>query len=126
MYIYRNLNPKGKKVGDCVIRAVALATGIEYRKVFFELCKLADQLCDMPNSTDVFGKYLVDHGFTKAVYKVPKGSKRDTVESLVAKHKKDILVIRVAGHTTCGYHGNIVDIWDCSDCAVYTYWIKEM
>lgn len=41
-YIYKNVNPKNKKVDDCVIRAVTLATGQDYKKVFFDLCKAAD------------------------------------------------------------------------------------
>lgn len=123
-YIYKNVNPKNKKVDDCAIRAVTMATGQDYKKVFFDLCKAADAVCDMPNSIDVFGPYLVNKGFTKVTYKVQKGQKRDTVESLINKYPKNVLVIRVAGHITVGYHGNLVDIWDCSDSSVYTYWIK--
>ena len=123
-YIYKNVNPKNKKVDDCVIRAVTLATGQAYKKVFFDLCKAADAVCDMSSSIDVFGPYLVSKGFTKVTYRALKGQKRDTVESLINKYPNNVLVIRVAGHVTVGYHGNLVDIWDCSESSVYTYWIK--
>ena len=33
MYIYSNPHPKGKRVGDCVKRAIVLATGLDYMEV---------------------------------------------------------------------------------------------
>lgn len=37
-YEKHNLNPKNKKVGDCVVRTIAGFTGKDYRVVYDDLC----------------------------------------------------------------------------------------
>ena len=37
-FLQTNPNPKGKNIGDCVIRAIALATNQEWAKVYLDLC----------------------------------------------------------------------------------------
>lgn len=37
MYVYLNLNPKGKLTGDCVKRAIAKAADMDYMEVAREL-----------------------------------------------------------------------------------------
>jgi hypothetical protein len=125
MYIEENVNPKKRKVDDCAIRAVVKATGRDYRKVYFELCKIGDQVLNMPNSTEVLEKYLIENcGFIPGKIKVVKGSKRPTVRSFAMEHRTGTYILRVANHITVVVNGNYYDIWDCGDCAVYKYWSK--
>ena len=51
--------------GDCVIRACAIATGRDYLDVFKELCEIAIEVGDLPNSDPVSHEFLIRHGFTK-------------------------------------------------------------
>lgn len=125
MYIEENVNPKKKKTGDCVIRAVTKATGQDWHKVFFELCKLGDSMCEMPNSTNVVEQYLKQFGFVRVSYKVRRGDKRPTVKSFCRDHPKGVYVLRVANHEVCAINGNYYDIWDCGDCAVYS-WLEKV
>jgi hypothetical protein len=37
-YEHKNPNPKDKNVGDCTVRAIALATNQEWDKVYLDLC----------------------------------------------------------------------------------------
>lgn len=38
MFIYTNPNPIDKKVGDCVIRAIAIATETTWERAYMDLC----------------------------------------------------------------------------------------
>lgn len=38
MFIYTNPNPTNKKTGDCVIRAIAIATGSTWEDAYMDLC----------------------------------------------------------------------------------------
>ena len=62
-YRYLNANPNGLTVGDCVIRAISLATGIPWMYVHEELCDLSRTMYDMPSSNRVWKRYLETLGF---------------------------------------------------------------
>ena len=124
MWINENVNPKGKKVDDCAIRAVTKATGQDWHRTFFDLCKIGDSLCEMPNSLKTQEEYLRKFGFVKKSYKVRKGEKRPTVRSFCRDHPKGTFVLRVANHVVCMIDGNYYDTWDCGDCAVYCWFEK--
>ena len=57
MWIKCNPNPLGKQTGDCVVRAIAIATGQSWRDTYRELCKVGEIECDMPSSNFVWGVY---------------------------------------------------------------------
>lgn len=38
MYNHFNPNPCGKNVGDCTVRAISKATGMEWGEVYLRLC----------------------------------------------------------------------------------------
>ena len=48
-FLQTNPNPKGKNIGDCVIRAIALATNQEWAKVYLDLCLQGYLMNDMQN-----------------------------------------------------------------------------
>ena len=50
---------------DCVIRAIAHATGLDYMKVFTDLCNLAITTGYLPNAKKTYGQYLSSLGWTK-------------------------------------------------------------
>lgn len=58
MWVQCNPNPLGKQVGDCVIRAIAIATGRSWKRTYRDLCELGEIEADMPNSNAVWGMYL--------------------------------------------------------------------
>lgn len=57
MFIKKNPNPKNKNVGDCSVRSICFAEGIEWDKAFFELSTMAAIEKDMPSSNEVIEKY---------------------------------------------------------------------
>ena len=50
---YYSVKYKNQDVGDCVIRAIAHGTGLDYKKVYTDLFKLAmdNGLCLIPKET---------------------------------------------------------------------------
>ena len=121
-----NCNPKGWKDGDCVIRAIAYASGQEWEKVFSDLCAIALKKCRMPNSQKVYEEYLEELGFTK--HKQPKyddGTKYTVVEAyrVVDSTKYDV-IISVANHLTCIDNNNLIDTWNCRNKCIGNYWTR--
>ena len=120
-----NLNPKGKKTSDCVIRAIALVSGKKYEEVrddaYAIYCKTGYAMSDKKNEERLLEKY----GFVKM--KQPR--KADNTKYLVGEIWKLTdgrpCVVSCAHHLTA-YNGNdIVDLWDCRNKTIGNYYIKE-
>ena len=141
-----NINPKGIKAGDCVIRAIAVATEQTWNKVYADLCKIGFKMKRMPNEKAVYEKYLNNLGWIK--HKQPRattyadgrkqGSLKYTVDELCTeltwnKHiggYSNKIIVSVANHLTCLEWDNvkgfeITDTWDCGYKCVGNYWTKE-
>lgn len=132
-----NINPKGIRAGDCVIRATAYAMNKEWDEVYSSLCIIGSSMKRMPNEKQVYEKYLEKQGWTK--HKQPKDmyGKKFTVSKFLNQcwHKETgKIIISLAGHLTCAepisvYTHNddfkLVDTWDCSSKCVGNYWTKN-
>lgn len=139
-----NLNPKGIKAGDCVIRAIALATDQTWDDVYNNLCQLGLKMKRVPNEKKVYEKYLEQLGWIK--HKQPRAYNYEdghsssmskyTINELIDKLDGDKLisggcphiVVSVANHLTCleDNHGyQIMDTWNCGNKYVCNYWTKE-
>ena len=62
-----------KKIGDCVIRAFAIALDQDYKVTFKDLFDLGLELGDMPNSHPVWKEYAKRKGFVR--YPTPKDAR---------------------------------------------------
>ena len=62
MWIRCNPNPLGKQTGDCVVRAIAIATDRSWRETYRALCRAGEIRADMPNSNAVWNEYLKEMG----------------------------------------------------------------
>lgn len=60
MYAEYNNNPQKKRVGDCVIRAIAKAMGKDWNEVYIDLSMEGYKQADSLQSMAVWGKYLKD------------------------------------------------------------------
>lgn len=127
--IYYNPNPspdhkkkKAHPVGDCVIRSMCKATEQDWDTVYKEMCELGFELKAMPNDDLTWREYLTRKGFIKHSIKVPKGSKRPTVQGYTKEHKKGTFVLQVANHLVTASDGHYYDVWDCGTCCLYQVW----
>lgn len=125
-YIEYNINPKHKKVDDCAIRAVAVATGLGWDDAYKQLAIAGfQQKCAM-NDVEAINIVLLNNGFKIGTIKISKGDHRPTVKAFAVQHPNWYCVLRIANHLVASGKGNYVDIWDCGDSAVYKYWYKEI
>lgn len=118
-YRYLNLNPFKKRTGDCVIRAVACAFGIEWEQASDVLYEKAKNLgCEM-SCIGCYSSLFRDAGLKEV------DSEGMTIEEVSDRYKNHIVLIRTLGHLTCSLKGCIMDIWDCRDEQADRSWIVE-
>lgn len=119
-----NINPKNKRVGDCVIRAIANAEGKTWEEVFEALVTIAREKCSLPNSKDVYTEYLSKYETVPVKYEFEGKKYRLTPSDFWndPKLKKGNYVITQANHLTCVKDGVCEDSWDCTRRAAYKIW----
>lgn len=117
MFKYLNINPNGETTGDCVIRAMSLALGVDYIDILDALIKNSHYFnCDM------LVKACYSEMLDSLEFKKYRGNGR-TVREVSDQFYADKLIIRIDGHLTCSLYGIIYDIWDPSDELVDEFWI---
>lgn len=119
-FAYTNPHPKGiKSHGDCVYRAIALATGKDWLTVYDELYKLGRELLAPPNDDLTYKTYLdriADRIEVKTVGGRLKGKGVARLDS------SKTYVVRMAGHLVCVKGGKLRDTWNCGDKSAYIVW----
>lgn len=124
-YIEFNPNPAGRHVGDCAVRAVAAALGIEWEPAYTMICANGFSMCDMPSSDSVWGATLRQHGFKREA--VPNECPECyTAEQFCDDHRNGVYVLGFGGHVACAIDGNLYDSSDSSKEIVQYYWTKEV
>lgn len=128
MFVKENLNPRGKKTCDCVIRAIAKATSMPYNTILDKLVEASKKTGYAYNDTKCYSKVIESLGFTKiSLGKVTKGTSRPLVKDIAEKTKNnfDCYLCTCSGHLTVVMNGNVYDIWDCSDRPVFSYYKRN-
>ena len=121
---YFNENPAGRNVGDCAIRAISGALGVNWETAFAMIAEAAYQMADMPSSNSVWGAVLRKNGFYR--YAVPNVCPECyTAEEFAKDHPKGIYVLGFGNHVATIMDGFIYDSWDSSDEIPQYYWAKE-
>ena len=123
-YTYANPNPKEKKVGDCTVRAISIATNQDWESVYLDLCLQGYTMCDMPSSNEVWGKYLIDKGW-KHHHLKDDCPYCYTINDFCDDHPDGIYIVATGSHVVCIREGIYYDIWDCGDKVPLFYYSKE-
>lgn len=125
---------KAERVGDCVTRAIANATGLDYKKVYDDLNELAKSERTGKRKR---GKSSSRDGVYKGTYRkylellgwewVPTMSIGTGCRTHLCSSElpKGTLIVRLSKHLTCVKDGIIYDTYDCSrggTRGVYGYW----
>lgn len=118
---YHNVNPDKAVEGDCVTRAITMASGIPYKAVS-KLLKVTaeEQGCDKL-CVCCYHHLLEDTLGYRVIF--PKERKR--VKEIAKEYKNNIVIVRIDGHLTCCVYGVCVDIWDCTQEKVDCFWIVQ-
>lgn len=125
MWIKTNPNPCGRVVGDCVVRAAAIALGISWEEAFELLADAAFKMCDMPSSDSVLGALLRMNGFNRTA--IPNDYPDCyTVEDFTKDNPQGVYVLGTGGHVCAIRNGNVLDAWDSSqECPQYVWYRKD-
>lgn len=126
LFIYENLNPLNKEVGDCVIRGIAKILDKDWYTTYDELCKHGRALVALPNSRDCYPNYLEGKGFKRIGLKPQKGKSRMTVFEFTKTHPKGRYLLKVQPHHVVAViDGNYYDTWDCGKRFICSYYEKK-
>lgn len=124
-FIPVNPNPRRKSVGDCVIRALTIATNSDWDTVYLELMLIGYDMKDMPNSNEIWGTYLQDKGFTRE--SIPNMCPACyTVREFADDHPQGTYVIGTGTHAVAVVNGNYYDTGDSGDEVPVYVWKKEV
>lgn len=121
MYQYKNVNPKGHYVGDCVIRAIAEALEEPWEKVYTELAVQGFIMADMPSSNHVWGAYLSSKGFERDI--IPNTCPDCyTVKDFAHDNPKGVFILATGTHVIAVKDGDYIDTWDSGDEVPVYFW----
>nr|DAH56645.1 MAG TPA: hypothetical protein [Caudoviricetes sp.] len=122
---------KAKGVGDCAIRAVAIATQTDYLEVYNAFKKLnGGKSCRDGTPKVVDKKYLTQVGAVKINMNVPAGKARwhvTTIDKVMGKYPHIRYVLQVSKHLIAGQGDTIYDIFDDRprDKGIYVMWLTN-
>ena len=119
-FSYYNINPQGERVSDCVTRAIALASGLDYHEVKEKLYYTAKLLnCD--KLCVCCYRHLLDE-----VLKYKRiNCDGYSLGEFADKHPYGVYLVRMSGHISCLIDGTVYDIWDCRDEWLTDVWKVE-
>jgi hypothetical protein len=124
MFIFRNPNPCGSYVGDCVVRALSIALDLDWYEVYMQLAIQGFSMCDMPSSNKVWGELLKSYGYHR--YIIPDTCpKCYTIKDFAGEHFKGTYIVCTGTHTCAIIDGNYIDSWNSGDETPVFYWHKE-
>ena len=124
-YVFFNPNPLGKRVGDCVIRAISKLTNQTWADTYLAVTLKGFELCDMPSSNNVWAAYLRQCGYRRFVID---DSCPDcyTVSDFCRDYSAGSFLLATGSHVVTVIDGNYFDAWDSgAEIPIYC-WTKEL
>lgn len=124
MWIQYNPNPTGRNVGDCAVRAVSVALGLDWKAAYDLIADAGYSMGDMPSSDSVWGAVLRQHGFYRKA--IPNTCPDCyTAEDFSHDHPRGVYVLGFGGHVATIVDGNLYDSWDSSNEIPVYYWYRK-
>lgn len=129
-YVYVNPHPKGKRVADCVKRAITLAAREKYQWEYLQVQRMLNKMKrhsggSVYNSQQNWMMFVEEEGWTRMSFPAVKGKKRMNGHTFAETYKEGSYVLQMAGHLVACVDGAIMDTWDCRDKCVYTAYKVE-
>lgn len=121
MYQYYNPNPAGRRVGDCSVRAISKALGVDWETAYSLISAAGYNMADMPSADSVWGAVLRQYGFYREA--VPNTcSDCYTAEDFCRDHPHGVFVLGFGGHVATVKDGTLYDSWDSSQEIPQYFW----
>lgn len=119
-----NPNPTGRYVGDCAVRAVSAALGVDWETAYALLAANGFAMGDMPSSNSVWGAVLRQHGFYR--FNLPETCPACyTFGDFARDNQRGVFVVGTGTHVATIIDGNIMDVWDSSGEPVAFVWYRK-
>lgn len=123
-YVEWNPNPVGRRVGDCAVRAVAKALGVDWETAYAEMAVNGFSMGDMPSSDSVWGATLRQHGFYRT--NLPDNCPDCySAGDFCHDHPTGVYVLGFGGHVATVDNGDLYDSWDSSSEIPQFVWYRK-
>ena len=129
---YHNANPKGRRTGDCVLRAISLSTGKTWDEVLDGLVEIAHKYKVMVNDTPCYDRYLQSLGYTKMNQPRKADNTKytgDDFDEYLSDQGRLFgydIVAHIGGHHIVAIvDGVIYDTWNSTGGSIGVYWIRR-
>lgn len=124
MWIQFNNNPAGRQVGDCSIRAISKALGVDWETAYVMVTMNGFSMGDMPSSDSVWGATLRKNGFYRK--SIPDSCPDCyTAKDFCEDNPEGVFVLGFGGHVATVVDGNLYDSWDSSNEIPQFYWYRK-
>lgn len=124
MFVQTNPNPHGLFVGDCVVRAIAIAMDKSWDYIYWMVCLQGAIIGDMPSSNNVWGEFLKSQGFRPLV--IPDTCPACyTVRDFCEENQNGTFVLATGSHVIAIIDGDYYDAWDSGDEVPVFVWRRE-
>lgn len=124
MWIQFNNNPAGRQVGDCSIRAVSKALGVDWETAYVMVTMNGFSMGDMPSSDSVWGATLRKNGFYRK--SIPDSCPDCyTAKDFCEDNPEGVFVLGFGGHVATVVDGDLYDSWDSSNEIPQFYWHRK-
>lgn len=125
-----NVNPLGKRTGDCVVRACALAMGQSWDRTYRELCNMGFDRKEMPSYNPTWWAYLKHKGFRRNI--IPDSCPDCyTVGEFAIDHPRGTYILYIphsaegVGHAVAVKDGFVWDTWDSTSEVPLAYFERS-
>lgn len=123
-YVFYNPNPRYKRTGDCVIRAIAKLMDSDWEIIYVRLCVQGLIDCDWGSSNQVWGNFLYNNGFRKAI--IPDHCPDCyTIADFCEEHPKGRYLLAIGDHVVAVVDGDYFDTFDSGDEVPIYFWEKR-
>ena len=124
MWIKFQNNPAGRNVGDCSVRAVSVALGVDWETAYNLIADAGFNMADMPSSDSVWGAVLRQNGFYRK--SIPDSCPDCyTASDFAADHPRGVYVLGFGGHVATVIDGDLYDAWDSSQEIPQFVWYRK-
>lgn len=123
MFVRANPNPVNNLVGDCVIRAISISTGLSWDDVYDDLADLGHDMYNMPSANEVWGMYLKRIGYVRRP--LPNTCPVCyTLKDFTKDYPRGRYIVATGSHVIAVTNGDYYDTWDSGD-EVVTYYFER-
>ena len=114
-YIFENPNPRKRKVGDCVIRALSIGLDQPWDDIYYQLSGYGYDAKDMMSSNAVWDEMLRDYGFSRRVVQDRCKNGCYTIHDFCRDNRTGLYVLGTGSHVVTVKNGDYFDTWDSGD-----------